>query len=117
MSDVMLFGVLRMPYEIAMDSELSRVQFYDRVQEALDRMQKAEARVAELEGRATPPSPSAAEAERAAFEAWVTILAPGHALARDPSGRYSADSYEFAWDGWKARAALSANAADREAKE
>lgn len=33
MSDVMLFGVLKMPYEMAMADELSRRQFYDRVQE------------------------------------------------------------------------------------
>lgn len=50
MSDVMLFGVLRMPYEMAMGDELSRRQFYDRVQEAADRLEAAE--------RATPPSPS-----------------------------------------------------------
>ncbi len=35
MSDVMLFGVLRMPYEMAMSSELSRRQFYVRAQELL----------------------------------------------------------------------------------
>lgn len=34
MSDVMLFGVLNMPYEMAMADELSRFQFYQRVQEA-----------------------------------------------------------------------------------
>ena len=33
MSDVMLFGVLKMPYEMAMASELSRMQFYQRVQQ------------------------------------------------------------------------------------
>lgn len=50
MSDLMLFGVLRMPYEMAMGNELSRRQFYDRVQEAADRLEAAD--------RATPPSPS-----------------------------------------------------------
>lgn len=35
----MLFGVLRMPYEMAMDSELSRFQFYQRAQEAADRLE------------------------------------------------------------------------------
>lgn len=36
MSDLMLKAVLRMPYEMAMDDELSRKQFYDRAQQALD---------------------------------------------------------------------------------
>jgi hypothetical protein len=41
MSDVLLFGVLRMPYEMAMGSELSRRQFYARAQEAADRIEAA----------------------------------------------------------------------------
>jgi hypothetical protein len=39
MSDVMLFGVLRMPYEMTMSSELSRRQFYERAQEAANRLE------------------------------------------------------------------------------
>jgi hypothetical protein len=31
----MLFGVLQMPYDMAMGDELSRRQFYDRAQQAL----------------------------------------------------------------------------------
>ena len=44
MSDVMLYGVLNMPYELAMSDEMSRYQFYDRVQQLLekDRQQQAE---------------------------------------------------------------------------
>ncbi len=42
MSDVMLFGVLRMPYEMAMGNELSRRQFWQRAQEATDRLEAAE---------------------------------------------------------------------------
>lgn len=34
MSDVMLFGVLNMPYDLAMADDLSRVQFYGRAREA-----------------------------------------------------------------------------------
>ena len=41
MSDVMLFGVLRMPYEHAMSDERSRRQFYQRAQEAADRLAAA----------------------------------------------------------------------------
>jgi hypothetical protein len=33
MSDTMFFGVLKMPYEMAMRDEMSRLQFYQRVQE------------------------------------------------------------------------------------
>jgi hypothetical protein len=39
MSDVMLFGVLKMPYEMAMADELSRRQFYERVQELVARVE------------------------------------------------------------------------------
>jgi len=46
MSDVMLYGVLRMPYEMAMSEEYSRRQFYDRAQEALDRLEAAERKIA-----------------------------------------------------------------------
>jgi hypothetical protein len=43
MSDVMLLGILRMPQEMAMADPLSRFQFYSAAQEALTRMEKAEA--------------------------------------------------------------------------
>ena len=36
---IMMRGVLRMPYEMAMDSELSRRQFYDRAQQAMDEIE------------------------------------------------------------------------------
>lgn len=49
MSDVMFYGILRMPYEMAMNDELSRRQFYSRVQEAATRVEIAEANVEELE--------------------------------------------------------------------
>lgn len=48
MSDLMFYGVLNMPYELAMADEISRLQFYGRVKEAVDRLQKAEADVANL---------------------------------------------------------------------
>jgi hypothetical protein len=37
MSDVMLYGILGMPYEIAMNDELSRFQFYKTVQRLLEK--------------------------------------------------------------------------------
>ena len=39
MSDVMLFGVLKMPYEMAMRDEISRIQFYQRVQELVAKVE------------------------------------------------------------------------------
>lgn len=49
MSDVMFYGVLRMPYEIAMEGEISRFQFWSSAQEAANRVEKAESRVDELD--------------------------------------------------------------------
>lgn len=46
MSDLMFYGVLRMPYIMAMSDEISRLQFYSRVQECADRCETAEALVA-----------------------------------------------------------------------
>ena len=43
MSDVMLFGVLRMPYELAMGDELSQRQFYDRAQQAAQEIEALKA--------------------------------------------------------------------------
>jgi hypothetical protein len=48
MSDVMLFGVLRMPYDLAMYTELSRAQFYERTQEAADTIEFQAAEIAKL---------------------------------------------------------------------
>jgi len=58
MGDVMLYGVLRMPFDMAMSGYLSQRQFYDRVQEAARRLEAAEARLAEIDAAA--PSPSTA---------------------------------------------------------
>ena len=48
MSDLMLHGVLRMPLEMAMGDKISQYQFYERAQEALDRMVIAEEQVQKL---------------------------------------------------------------------
>lgn len=48
MSDIMLLGVLRMPYEMAMSDEMSRLQFHSRAQEAADRIVSDEAEIARL---------------------------------------------------------------------
>lgn len=49
MSDVMLFGVLRMPFDLAMGDHLAQQQFYQRAQECADRLEKAEAALAALQ--------------------------------------------------------------------
>jgi len=44
----MLFGVLRMPLEMAMSTELSRMQFHGRAREAADRIEELQAANAQL---------------------------------------------------------------------
>ena len=39
MTDTMLFGVLKMPFEMAMSDEISRMQYYARVQELVGRFE------------------------------------------------------------------------------
>lgn len=46
MSDIMLNAVIQMPYEMAMQSELSRRQFYERANQALNELN---AKAAEVE--------------------------------------------------------------------
>ena len=48
MSNVMLFGVLRMPYEIAMSDDLSRIQFHMCAKEAANRIEALEAEIERL---------------------------------------------------------------------
>ena len=54
MSDLMLTAVLSMPYDMAMADDLSRRQFYDRAQQALEeieRLTKSEQIEAQIEAR------------------------------------------------------------------
>lgn len=46
MSDVMLFGVLNMPYDLAMADDLSRVQYYGRAREAVEEIKRLRALLA-----------------------------------------------------------------------
>lgn len=45
MSDIMLFGVIDMPYELAMGDEISRLQFYQRAQDMSKRLKLAESAI------------------------------------------------------------------------
>ena len=48
MSDVMLYGILSMPYEMAMSDELSRFQFYKTVQRLLEKDSQQQAEIEAL---------------------------------------------------------------------
>ncbi len=48
MSDTMLFGVLRMPYELAMSAELSRRQYWERGQQAATLLEQQAAEIERL---------------------------------------------------------------------
>ena len=48
MSDVMLYGILSMPYEMAMSDELSRFQFYKTVQRLLEKDSQQQAEIEKL---------------------------------------------------------------------
>jgi ribosomal protein S8E len=50
MSDAMFYGILRMPYELAMSDELSRSQFYSTAQAAATRVERLEAEIERLRG-------------------------------------------------------------------
>ena len=54
MSDVMFFGVLEMPMDMAMADPVSRLQFYERAQEAVARIRRVEAELAALQAPAIP---------------------------------------------------------------
>lgn len=43
MSDTMLLGVLRMPYNIALDTEMGRIQYYQRGLQAADEIEQLRA--------------------------------------------------------------------------
>lgn len=49
MSDIMLNAVIQMPYEMAMKDELSRRQFYERANQALDERNAKAAEIEQLE--------------------------------------------------------------------
>lgn len=48
MSDVMLFGILRMPFDLAMSDEISRHQYWQRGQQAVNEIEKLRAEVEQL---------------------------------------------------------------------
>ena len=54
MSDVMLFGVLQMPYEMAMQDDLARHQYWQRGQQAADTITRLTAEVERLRAALMP---------------------------------------------------------------
>ena len=73
MSDVMLFGVLRMPYDMAMATQISRHQYWQRGQEAADRIEALEKTLRKIISLrpdpefGTPPLATAQKIARKAF--------------------------------------------------
>lgn len=95
MSDVLFYGVLRMPYDMAMGDEISRLQFYQRVQQAAGRLEAAELEVATLRAELAqrvagvpdgwvlaPAAPTAEIVAAAAMAAWPTASPADIELAR-----------------------------------
>lgn len=64
MSDRMLFGVLSMPFDMAMSGEVSRLQFHDRAQQAVARIKADAMRFAELEAALAEAKGNKAGADR-----------------------------------------------------
>lgn len=52
MGDVMLFGVLRMPYDMAMADEFTRYQYHQRGLQAADAIEALQAQLAEARDKA-----------------------------------------------------------------
>lgn len=86
MSDVMLFGVLRMPYEMAMESEISRLQFYGRAQEAADRLEAAER--ATHSAMPSPPSGASAEHKELTFKLMMAKCASCSCQVKTPDSTW-----------------------------
>ena len=75
MSDLMFYGVLEMPYEMAMGDEISRLQFYSRVQEAVRRLKAAEAATEAAKATGTAAQDSApAELPPLSIKTWQERL-------------------------------------------
>lgn len=76
MSDLMFYGVLRMPYEMAMSDEISRLQFWNRAQEAARRVEEAEAKLA----ASATPAPQAAPSDTADKWRKLALQFDGHRM-------------------------------------
>lgn len=104
----MLLGVLRMPLDMAMGDELSRLQFHGRAQEAADRIEQLEAEL-DRHRCIEPANATAAPAPRDEtylFEHWAKnpIRAEKLPLAKHPNGAYKDTRSYTAFYGWKAHA-------------
>ena len=70
MSDVMLYGILSMPYEMAMSDELSRFQFYKTVQRLLEKDSQQQAEIEALKKHNE-------ELQKACIESLVWVMGNG----------------------------------------
>lgn len=74
MSDTMLLGVLRMPYDLAMMTELARAQYHSRVQEAAARIESDADTIETLRRERDAAVAKAAEALRADAQSGRDLL-------------------------------------------
>ena len=63
MGDVMLFGVLRMPYDMAMADEFTRYQYHQRGLQAADAIEALRAQLAEARDKALEDAAQCCERE------------------------------------------------------
>lgn len=83
MSDVMLFGILRMPFDLAMSDEISRHQYWQRGKQAADEVEKLRAEVGRV---ADERDEARAEVERLKekmLDIWATSGNRTHSAALD----------------------------------
>lgn len=91
MSDTMLLGVLRMPYDLAMMTELARAQYHSRVQEAAARIESDADTIETLRRERDAAVAKAAEALRADAERYRWLTRPGERIG---------DNWRTAWHKW-----------------
>jgi hypothetical protein len=105
MSDLMLYGVLRMPYHMAMSDHMSSFQFWSRAQEAASRLEAAEARLAELD-RAPSSATTAGERQSIDTPEFRALL---RAHQRAAEARCNSDSIDAVQAERSARVAIIAH--------
>ena len=84
MTDTMLFGVLKMPFEMAMSDEISRTQFYARVQELVGRF--------EAQQQAEPVSQAVIAGALFDFMGWLTTRKERLVLSSTDNASPAADA-------------------------
>ena len=93
MGDVMLFGVLRMPYDMAMADEFTRYQYHQRGLQAADAIEALQAQLAEARDKALEDAARMVDCACECREAVLTAntrVERWTACGRDPCGALDA---------------------------